>query len=228
MALLSDDKFSKYLLYAIGEIVLVVIGILIALSINNWNEDKKLAAQDREYLEGILDDLKTDTTKINGVVIPNFLENHRKGHRYIDSLDRNGLSKDPDLVSKITVGGLTSSGLSFHPTVGTYNAIIAQGSSSLLGDKELFSDLQNLYEVWYKRNNEYGLRRDDLMDKIKLEHSYDIKYSTKLEIMQNKELLADMALMLQYKRQYVGLVQDIEKEIVRIMSQIEQLLLEEK
>ena len=39
--LLTENKFSKYLLYAVGEIVLVVIGILIALSINNWNEDNK-------------------------------------------------------------------------------------------------------------------------------------------------------------------------------------------
>ena len=39
--LLTENKFSKYLLYAIGEIVLVVIGILIALSINNWNENRK-------------------------------------------------------------------------------------------------------------------------------------------------------------------------------------------
>ena len=40
--MLSENKFSKYLLYAIGEIVLVVIGILIALQINNWNELQKL------------------------------------------------------------------------------------------------------------------------------------------------------------------------------------------
>mgnify|MGYP001591841413 CR=1 FL=1 len=39
--LLSENKFSKYLLYAIGEIILVVIGILIALQINNWNEKRK-------------------------------------------------------------------------------------------------------------------------------------------------------------------------------------------
>lgn len=39
--LLTENKFSKYLLYAIGEIILVVIGILIALSINNWNEIRK-------------------------------------------------------------------------------------------------------------------------------------------------------------------------------------------
>ena len=39
--LLSESKFSKYLLYAIGEIVLVMIGILLALQVNTWNEQKK-------------------------------------------------------------------------------------------------------------------------------------------------------------------------------------------
>jgi len=39
--LLLENKFGKYLTYAIGEIILVVIGILIALQINNWNEEKK-------------------------------------------------------------------------------------------------------------------------------------------------------------------------------------------
>ncbi len=39
--LLTDNRFNKYLLYAIGEIVLVVVGILIALQINNWNDDRK-------------------------------------------------------------------------------------------------------------------------------------------------------------------------------------------
>ncbi|MFT6046016.1 MAG: hypothetical protein ACI9WC_001721, partial [Arenicella sp.] len=39
--LIKENKVGKYLLYAIGEIVLVVIGILIALQINTWNEDRK-------------------------------------------------------------------------------------------------------------------------------------------------------------------------------------------
>ncbi|MFT6995454.1 MAG: hypothetical protein ACJA1P_002199 [Maribacter sp.] len=38
--LLSENKFSKYMLYAIGEIALVMIGILLALQVNNWNEAK--------------------------------------------------------------------------------------------------------------------------------------------------------------------------------------------
>ena len=39
--MLTENKFSKYLIYAIGEIILVVIGILIALQINNLNQEKK-------------------------------------------------------------------------------------------------------------------------------------------------------------------------------------------
>ena len=45
--LLSENQFSKYLIYAVGEIILVVIGILIALQINNWNEEDKTFQRQR-------------------------------------------------------------------------------------------------------------------------------------------------------------------------------------
>jgi hypothetical protein len=59
--LLSENKFSKYLLYAIGEIALVVIGILIALSINNWNEDRKKGKLERVLLNETYQSIKQDT-----------------------------------------------------------------------------------------------------------------------------------------------------------------------
>ena len=52
--LVAENKTSKYFKYAIGEIVLVVIGILIALQINNWNESRKL-----QYLFAIQSRVKT-------------------------------------------------------------------------------------------------------------------------------------------------------------------------
>ena len=55
--LLSENKFSKYLLYAIGEVMLVVIGILIALSLNNNNENKKLVVQEIKILQEIKSEL---------------------------------------------------------------------------------------------------------------------------------------------------------------------------
>ncbi len=56
--LLTENKFSKYLLYAIGEIFLVVIGILIALQINNHNETRKEKALERELINLLITDLE--------------------------------------------------------------------------------------------------------------------------------------------------------------------------
>ncbi len=67
--LLTKNKFSKYLLYALGEIVLVVVGILIALSINNWNEDRKEEVLELEYLERVLTDLKAGTRYFNRQIV---------------------------------------------------------------------------------------------------------------------------------------------------------------
>ena len=57
-SLIRENRFSKYLLYAVGEIFLVVIGILIALSINSWNDRKKLKAQELTYLKNLKTDLQ--------------------------------------------------------------------------------------------------------------------------------------------------------------------------
>ena len=58
--LLTDNKFSKYLLYAVGEILLVVIGILIALQIDNWNEEYNNRQKGLEYLTRLSEELETD------------------------------------------------------------------------------------------------------------------------------------------------------------------------
>ncbi len=58
--LLSENKFSQYLLYAIGEIVLVVIGILIALQINNWNETKRQIKKEEKILQQFKNELIED------------------------------------------------------------------------------------------------------------------------------------------------------------------------
>ena len=58
--LIADNKITKYLLYALGEVFLVVIGILIALQINNWNEERKTRLQDREFLNNLKVELSVD------------------------------------------------------------------------------------------------------------------------------------------------------------------------
>ncbi|BAO76435.1 DUF6090 family protein [Winogradskyella sp. PG-2] len=59
--LLSEGKTRKYFKYAIGEILLVVIGILIALGINNWNENRKFKNVEKNVLTNIYKNLGTDS-----------------------------------------------------------------------------------------------------------------------------------------------------------------------
>ena len=63
--LAAEQKISAYLRYAIGEILLVVIGILIAVQVNNWNEGRKQNIQKNLLIQSIISDLKMDTLMIN-------------------------------------------------------------------------------------------------------------------------------------------------------------------
>lgn len=64
-ALVPENRFGRYFFYAIGEIVLVVIGILIALQINKWNEEKKAKTLEYEFLQQMQLDLKADVKWFN-------------------------------------------------------------------------------------------------------------------------------------------------------------------
>lgn len=61
--LLQENRFTKYLVYALGEIILVVVGILIALQINNWNEQRKEQIRGKKLLYSLKEDFQA--TKSN-------------------------------------------------------------------------------------------------------------------------------------------------------------------
>jgi len=62
--LLADRRFTKYLVYVVGEIVLIVVGILIALSIDNWNNDNQERETEIAILEEMKNNLKIDLNDI--------------------------------------------------------------------------------------------------------------------------------------------------------------------
>ena len=69
--LLSESKFSKYLLYAIGEILLVMIGILLALQVNNWNERQKAKEFERKMLSELKSSLEADVGMLEWAIKEN-------------------------------------------------------------------------------------------------------------------------------------------------------------
>jgi hypothetical protein len=93
--LISENKFSKYLLYAIGEIVLVVIGILIALQLNLNSENRKLGSERQGYYHQLLDDLNKDKVYIEETIAT--LDSFRLGYNnYLETFKKPNLS--PNLV----------------------------------------------------------------------------------------------------------------------------------
>ena len=67
-SLIEEGNLKKYLVYAVGEILLVMIGILLALQVNTWNENKKDGLTEKIYLEGLRDDLIRDSTNVSNLV----------------------------------------------------------------------------------------------------------------------------------------------------------------
>jgi len=88
----AENKFNKYLLYALGEIVLVVVGILIALQINNWNEFKKERKLERKVLSELLTSLE-----------------HNYSRMISDSLNRANWNKSSDIVIHVLEQGIAYS-----------------------------------------------------------------------------------------------------------------------
>ena len=88
--LADENKSAKYLRYAIGEIILVVIGILIALSINNWNQNQNEQNKIKEYAVSLIQDLQRDiemTSQIQRQDVKNVtridsLNNHLFGSKF--------------------------------------------------------------------------------------------------------------------------------------------------
>ena len=138
--LLMENKTSKYFKYAIGEIVLVVIGILIALQINNWNEKRKASIEELNILKALQSDFFTskkrieETIKIQSRVMKNsevLIEIHERQNKseinyfdtHLDSLDY-----------------LISYGISWYraePITGAYNSLISAGKIDLIQNQEL-------------------------------------------------------------------------------------------
>lgn len=91
--LLTENKFSKYLIYALGEIFLVVIGILLALQINNWNEDQKNKALEKNMLENVVENLEQNSDRLKSHI--RSISYYRKSGSVIISAIENKLI-DPD------------------------------------------------------------------------------------------------------------------------------------
>ena len=143
--LISENRFSKYLIYAIGEIVLVVIGILIALQINNWNEDRKDKIAELNILQEIKGSISTDIQQLK-LRIELAKNDIQSANIILDHLENN-LSYNDSLNNHFVIITSTA-GKDFTPQISAYKVLESKGID-LISNNQLKKDILNLYNIDY-------------------------------------------------------------------------------
>ena len=140
----NNAQTSKYLKYAIGEIILVVIGILIALQINNWNEARKSADQEMLYLSRLLSENMSDVTTFEEYIRE--LEKGNETDVALSAALNNELTSDLELIQKANdyfkYGSIFPI---FTSSTSTFDDLSSTGNLKLLSNTKLRENIVQHY-----------------------------------------------------------------------------------
>ena len=162
---IAKAKAGRYFKYAIGEIVLVVIGILIALQINNWNEERKNRELEQNYYCRILEDfqLTQELIEQSTIAVNEQIEN---GKKLIIDLHKSDKSRETIVNDWLKVIRLQK----FVPSDASYQDLLASGNLRLFKDVEL----KNSLAVYYTNLDNILTQLNQNRDKI-VESSFQLK-----------------------------------------------------
>ena len=155
--LLMENKTGKYFKYAVGEIILVVIGILIALGINSWNQDRLSNQQQKVYLNNFKEELVSNTKLLQRI------DAQYAKHQEATTKGITLLTEDFRVSNFLTIDSLISTRWRAFPVGGsTYEEMKNNGSFYSLHNKELKKQIvqhyitANSYASAFKEMNSNG------------------------------------------------------------------------
>jgi len=168
--LLSEGKTGKYMKYAIGEIILVVIGILIAIQLNEWRNEIVNTKQKQKVLLALKTDFEENLTRLDTVYYhqEKSFWKFRESRDLIDSI--NFITDNTVLKENLGHGGY---GYSFNPINGALRSAISSGDIHLIESEHLTKLLFSWEDLIIDSNEEVELLRDYGADPyVRLIHSY--------------------------------------------------------
>jgi hypothetical protein len=136
--LLAENKFSRYLLYALGEILLVVIGILIALQINTWNEARRNERLIEDYYCRFLADLNQDSLKINMLIDDSALR-LQKSNEFLKALE--GDRPDKEKTIRLMLEASSRITYQFNPISAGYDDLKSSGNLNTFTEQTILDQL---------------------------------------------------------------------------------------
>lgn len=159
--MLSENKFSKYLLYAIGEIILVVIGILIALQINNNNTYKKERETEQEYLMSLQTEFISNLEKLNASIDANEIRENAL-ENLLTLFDTSILDTVSSESISLMLHPILGSELGYTPALGVLSDIISSGKLNIILNKKLRHSLSS-----FEGSIDFLKNQEDEAEKIK-------------------------------------------------------------
>jgi hypothetical protein len=173
--LLSEGKTSKYFKYAIGEIILVVIGILIALSINTWNENRKIEIEEIRLLTDLHSEL--EKTLSNTQMSRDYTLTTMEDIDTIEYYIKNDLPYSKELDNSF--GKVPHQDVQF-PSATAFNSIKAKGIG-IIKNNVLKKDIINMYEVQFSTFADYNTDENLIRSSVVFPfYSKNILYSSEL------------------------------------------------
>ncbi|SIO01277.1 DUF6090 family protein [Algoriphagus halophilus] len=145
--LLAQNRVTRYLAYAVGEILLVVIGILIALQVNNWNENRKDAEKEIQLLTNLQVEFKDNLKDLDSISIE-VEEVIYSLEKLFDSFSREPSPNLRDSVDRWIASGLQSP--NWKPSQYILNSLTSSGSITNLKNERL----KLLLYQWSRQQNE--------------------------------------------------------------------------
>lgn len=190
--LLNEGKTTKYFKYAIGEIVLVVIGILIALSINNWNESRKLANTESTYLKRFLIELKQDTTYFSNGIKAYHIRNQIIKDFSIALNDEQ--SQDTTLLR--IANDYFSQGwfvTNFRPSTATFEDLSNTGNLNIIRNTDLRDEIVKMYSSYNQSETTFKINADWLtpIDAMLTSQYNGLKYDSTTAFLYKSESLTE-------------------------------------
>lgn len=167
--LLSENKFSKYLLYALGEIILVVMGILMALQINNWKQKQENLKKVNKYLTEIKQNIKADIHRIDELDRFNIQKSKslKQAISHYYNLEQD--LKYKDTISALIVSGEISRTGSFRVSTHGIEALLGSGEINLIADSiriKINSYYEQVNRITSTNNRIVSLTRETIQDKL--------------------------------------------------------------
>ena len=155
--LADDNKPLKYMRYAIGEIVLVVIGILIALSINNWNQEKNDTKLSRDYLYRIQRDIVQDAVSFKEIIKYN--DSLRNEIKELLVLIYGEMDNVEQVIRLCSTYDLALNQV-FSPDDNTYRGMISSGALTLIKNVDLREAIAELYSEYDQKRSIFKSNQD--------------------------------------------------------------------